>query len=212
MHNQTVSRAASQAGIAIGPILFVVAILAILATAIAAGSSTFSSNASQESNRVNAGSMLQIGQTLKLGTDRVIGLGTIATAVTQTGAATAQDIFSVTGGGMTFPSTALANVPATDAWVYTWGAVNNIGTIAVDKLAILAVNVGVCNQINAIVGGPATTTGFAAAPATWLTGPANLTNWDAGVGANTLSGKLAGCFQAITNSPGFYFYQVLAAQ
>lgn len=45
-------------GIAIGPILFVVAILAILATAIAAGSSTFASNASQETNRTNSGSMI----------------------------------------------------------------------------------------------------------------------------------------------------------
>lgn len=201
-----------QDGIAIGPILFVVAILAILATAIAAGSSTFTVNASQETNRVNATALLQIGQTLKLGTDRVISFGTPGTSVTTTGAATTADIFSFTGGGLTFPSTALASAPATDAWVYTWAPVTNIGTTAVDKIALLKVNQGVCNQINAIINGPATTTGFAAAPATWFTGPANMTNWDAGTGAGTLDGKLNGCFQAITNSPGYYFYQVLVSQ
>ncbi len=212
MTNSVRTRLDSQAGIAIGPILFVVAILAILATAIAAGSSTFTTNASQETNRVNATAMLQIGSTLKLGADRVIGLGTAGTAVTTTGAATIADLFSITGGGLTFPSTALASTPATDAWVYTWGPVTNVGTTAVDKLAILKVNQGVCDQINKIVNGPATTTGFAAAPATWYSGPVNLTNWDAGTGAGTLDGKLAGCFQAITNSPGYYFYQVLVSQ
>ena len=213
MQQESMNRVGSKAGIAIGPILFVVAILAILATAIAAGSSTFSSNASQETNRTNAGSMLQIGQTLKLGTDRVIGLGTLATAVTQTGAATAQDLFSVTGGGMTFPSTALAVTPATSTWAYLWAPVTNIGTTSADKIAVLPVNQGVCDQINRIVNGPTTTpTGFAPSAATWYTAGANITNWDTGTGANTLSGKLAGCFQAITSSPGFYFYQVLAAQ
>ena len=202
-----------QAGIAIGPILFVVAILAILATAIAAGSSTFTTNASQETNRVNATAMLQIGSTLKLGTDRVVGLGTAGTAVTTTAAATIADIFSITGGGLTFPSTALSSTPASDTWQYTWGPVTNVGTAAVDKLAVLKVNQGVCEQINKIVNGPtAAPTGFAAAPATWFTGPVNLTNWDTGTGVNTLDGKLAGCFQAITNSPGFYFYQVLVSQ
>ena len=207
------SRLSVDAGIAIGPILFVVAILAILATAIAAGSSTFTTNASQETNRVNATAMLQIGSTLKLGTDRVVGLGTAGTAVTTTAAATIADIFSITGGGLTFPSTALSSTPASDVWKYTWGPVTNVGTAAVDKLAILKVNQGVCDQINKIVNGPATTpTGFNPAPATWYTTPTNMTNWDAGVGANTLDGKLAGCFQAITTNPGYYFYQVLVSQ
>src|ERR1043166_909263 len=61
-----------EAGIAIGPILFVVAILASLATAIAAGSSTFATNASQETNRTNAAAMISIGQNLKMGVDRIV--------------------------------------------------------------------------------------------------------------------------------------------
>ncbi|MBY0428275.1 MAG: hypothetical protein K2Q32_03560 [Alphaproteobacteria bacterium] len=212
MHRSARPRFHSQAGIAIGPILFVVAILAILATAIAAGSSTFTTNASQETARVNATAMLQIGSTLKLGTDRVIGLGTLGSAVTFTGAATTADIFSITGGGLTFPSTALAATPATDTWKYVTAPVTNIGTTAVDTIAVLKVSSAVCDQINKIVNGPTTTpTGFAPSSATWFTASAGMTNWDAGTGANTLDGKLAGCFNAITNSPGTYFYQVLVA-
>ncbi len=213
MQNSVQPRLTSQAGIAIGPILFVVAILAILATAIAAGSSTFTTNASQETNRVNATAMLQIGSTLKLGTDRVIGLGTAGAAVTTTGAATIADIYSITGGGLTFPSTALAATPATNTWAYLWAPVTNIGTTAIDKIAVLPVTQGVCDQVNKIVNGPTTTpTGFAPSAATWYSAGVSITNWDTGTGANTLDGKLAGCFQAITNSPGYYFYQVLASQ
>ncbi|MBY0428274.1 MAG: hypothetical protein K2Q32_03555, partial [Alphaproteobacteria bacterium] len=145
------SRYSSQAGIAIGPILFVVAILAILATAIAAGGSTFTTNASQETARVNSMAMLQIGQSLKLGTDRVLTLGTLGPAVTFTGAATIADIFSTTGGGLTFPSTALAANPSSDTWKYITAPVTNIGTAAADTIAVLPVSTAVCDQINKLV-------------------------------------------------------------
>ena len=206
------SRLPFEAGIAIGPILFVVAILAIIATAIGASTSTFGVNALQETNRVNAMAMIHIGSTLKLGADRVIGLGAQNTQVTTTGAATQFDIFYITGGGLTFPSVALASNPASDTWVYTWAPVTNIGTAAVDKIAVLKINLGVCDQINKMVNGPVTTTGFAPSPSDWFTTPTNMTNWDAGVGAGTLDSKRAGCFQAITNSPGYYFYEILIPQ
>jgi hypothetical protein len=70
------NRFARQSGIAIGPILFIVAILAILATAIAAGSSTFATSSGQEAARTNAAALIQIGQNLKLGADRLITMGT----------------------------------------------------------------------------------------------------------------------------------------
>lgn len=207
------SRYSSQAGIAIGPILFVVAILAILATAIAAGSSTFTTNASQETARVNSMAMLQIGQSLKLGADRVLTLGTLGPAVTFTGAATIADIFSITGGGLTKPSTALAATPATDTWAYITAPVRNIGTAAADTIAVLPVTTAVCDQINKLVNGPTSTpTGFAPSAGTWYSASAGMTNWDTGVGVSTLDGKLSGCFQAITSSPGTYFYQVLISQ
>lgn len=212
MTNSAQLRLGTNAGIAIGPILFVVALLAILATAIAASTSTFAINASQETNRVNATAMLHLGQSLKLGTDRVIELGTEGNAVTTTGAASQTDIFSLLGGGLTFPSTSLAAAPATDRWVYTWAPVTNIGTAALDKIAVLPITQGVCNEINKMINGPATTTGFAPSAPTWYSASVNFTNWDTGVGVGTLDGKLAGCFQAITNSPGYYFYQVMVSQ
>lgn len=58
------SRLPFEAGIAVGPILFVVAILAIIATANGASTSTLGVNASQETNRVNAMAMIHIGSTL----------------------------------------------------------------------------------------------------------------------------------------------------
>src|ERR1051326_2654866 len=121
-----------QAGIAIGPILFIVAILAILATAIAAGSSTFATNSSQETNRTNAAEMIQIGQNLKLGVDRIVALGTTLANVDINSQNTTGNIalFSPTGGGLVPPSTTLSSTPGTDTWIYTWGAVTNLGTTA----------------------------------------------------------------------------------
>lgn len=204
------SRYNSQSGIAIGPILFVVAILAILATAIIAGTSTFTANTTQETARVNSMAMLQIGSSLKIGTDRVLTLGTLGPAVTFTGASTSADIFSITGGGLTLPSTALANTPSSDTWGYTTAPVRNIGTAAVDRIAVLRVNTAVCDQINRIVNGPATTPTAFAATSSWFT--TGTTVWDTGVGVNTLDGKLAGCFQTSTAPAGTYFYQVLISQ
>lgn len=206
------SRRSVEAGIAIGPILFVVAILAILATAITASTANFGVGASQETNRVNAMALLHIGSSLKLGADRVMGLGAQANQVTTTGAATYVDMFYVNGGGLTFPSVALAANPASDTWLYTWVPVTHIGTASPDMVAVLKISQGVCDEINRIINGPATTTGFTPAPANWFTGPATMTNWDAGVGVGTLDSKRVGCFQALNNSPGYYFYQILIPQ
>ncbi|HVY12990.1 MAG TPA: hypothetical protein VHB73_05435, partial [Alphaproteobacteria bacterium] len=96
----------NESGIAIGPILFIIAILAILATAIAAGSSTFATNSSQETNRTNASAMVQIGQNLKMGMDRLMALGTsmanIDTNASNTSANNA--LFSPIGGGLIPPA------------------------------------------------------------------------------------------------------------
>ena len=199
-------RLSNQAGIAIGPILFVVAILAILATAIAAGSSTFATNASQETNRTNAGAILQIGQTLKLGVDRIIGLGAPLANVTLTGAASSSDVFYITGGGLTAPSTALAATPATDAWIYSFAPVAGIGTATTDKVAFLRVTQGVCDQIN-ILGANTTTNATGYDPTGTGITSANVPAWDP-----LMTGKLAGCIRTITTTPGYWFFQVLAPQ
>src|SRR5580658_2534770 len=60
------------AGIAIGPILFIIAILGILAAAIAAGSGSFTSGTTAESSKTKAAALIQIGENLKIGMDRLI--------------------------------------------------------------------------------------------------------------------------------------------
>lgn len=204
-------RSAPEAGIAIGPILFVVAILAILATAIAAGSSTFATNASQETNRTNAAAMVQLGQNMKLSVDRIVALGVNVANVDINSSNTTGNaaLFSVTGGGMVPPSRALAATPATDDWIYTWGAVAGLGSATGERVALLRVNLGVCNQINTQSGVTYTLAGIDYGT---FNNTTNLTttNWPAG-----LNGKMVGCFQndnADNTYDGYYFYQVLAVQ
>ena len=199
-----------EAGIAIGPILFVVAILAILATAIAAGSSTFATNASQETNRTNAAAMISIGQNLKMGVDRIVALGTsIANVDINSANTTANNaLFSPTGGGLVPPAVSLSATPGSDTWIYSWVAVTNLGTTALERIALLRVNQGVCDQINTQTG----STTPSAADLGAFSNTTNLTsaNWSAG-----LAGKMVGCLNNDTTgsaNDGYYFYQVLAVQ
>jgi hypothetical protein len=201
-------------GIAIGPILFIIAILAILATAIAAGSSTFATSSGQESNRTNAASMISIGQNLKMGVDRIVALGTSLTNVDINSANTTSNtaLFSPLGGGLVPPSTALASNPSSDTWIYTWGAVTNLGSTAVERIAALKVNSGVCDQINTQAGNGATPSATALgniANATSSTDTANsFSAWPAGLAA-----KMLGCVNNSSGgAAGTYFYQVLGVQ
>lgn len=198
----------TQAGIAIGPILFVVAILAILATAIAAGSSTFATSSGQETNRVNAASMIQIGQNLKMGVDRITALGTAIANVDINASNTTGNsaIFSPTGGGLVPPSTSLSN-SGSDAWIYTWADAANIGssgTTGRERVALLKVTQGVCDQINSQTGNGSTPS---AADYGNFSNTVNLTAWPTG-----LEGKMVGCFNSNGGTAGYYFYQILAVQ
>jgi hypothetical protein len=61
----------NQDGIALGPILFIIAILAVLAGAIAAGSGSFTANTSAESAKVMAGAILNYADQVQAGVDMV---------------------------------------------------------------------------------------------------------------------------------------------
>jgi hypothetical protein len=204
---QLPNRINSQAGIAIGPILFIVAIMAILATAIAAGSSTFATSSGGEANRTNSAALIQIGQNLKMGVDRITALGTPLTSVVinATNTVNTVDLFAPSGGGLVAPSSTLS-VTGTEPWRYLYSAVTNLGTSGVERLAMLKVTQGVCAQINVQAGntgtlgadmgnGIDTNTNVAAA-------------WPVG-----LEGKMMGCVDN-TNGGGntYYFYQVLGVQ
>jgi hypothetical protein len=196
-------------GIAIGPILFVVAILAILATAIAAGSSTFATNASQETNRTNAAALVQIGQSLKTGVDRIVALGTPVANVDINASNTSSNtaLFSPLGGGLIPPSTTLAATPASDAWVYTYANWAGLGSNTEERLALLRVTTGVCNQINTQVGVVYTLAGVDYGA---FDNTTNLTTTNLPAAFN---GKMTGCIQNSNGSAtGTYLYQILAVQ
>jgi hypothetical protein len=205
-------RFAGNAGIAIGPILFIIAVLAILAAAIAAGSGSFTAGTSTESNNTKASALIQMGENLKVGMDRImmensVAFGSVKINVSNT--VNNVDLFSPTGGGITIPSVTMANNPASDVWLYPTGAVPGMGTTAVDQLAVLKVSSGVCDSINAKANSLSATPAvndlgnFAATAATIPSAA-----WPA-----ALTGHPIGCVNNNdTGSNGFYFYEVLAVQ
>ncbi len=207
-------RLAGDAGIAIGPILFIIAILGILAAAIAAGSGSFTASTSSEGNKTKAATLIEIGQNIKIGFDRIIGTAnatfdsssdTVNIDPNDTTATT--DLFSPTGGGVVAPSVTLANDPTTDTWLYPLIAIPKLGTTAGNRLAMLKVSSAVCTEINSKANGIATPAvadldDFTAA----TLNPA--TNWPA-----AMDGKMVGCVQNNdAASTGYYFYQVLGVR
>ncbi|HEY8126597.1 MAG TPA: hypothetical protein VIF88_14390 [Methylocystis sp.] len=62
----------NQDGIALGPILFIIAILAILAAAIAAGAGGFTANTSAEQAKSNAEALVQYADQLKMAVQKVM--------------------------------------------------------------------------------------------------------------------------------------------
>lgn len=214
------NRLAPNAGIAIGPILFIIAILGILAAAIAAGSGSFTTSTSGESNRTKASAIIEIGQNLMVGFSRVLSNGTDFSAVVldPTNTTTTTSLFSPIGGGVAPPSVTLANDPATDKWYYPLVAIKGIGTSSGSRLAVLHVSPAVCDEINS------------KANATAVTSTAGASVAGAGLGdfaSSTIiddaanwphDGKSIGCVKnsdATTSGPpahSYFFYQVLGVQ
>jgi hypothetical protein len=161
--------------------------------------------------------MIQIGESLKIGMDRIVmedaidptTVDTNYQNVTQT-----NQLFSPTGGGITAPSISMANNPASDQWYYVTGPVNGFGTSASEVFAVLRVAPGVCSEINN------RSTGTSATPAgadlgnfaSQETVSANtVTNWPGS--SPNLSGVGTGCVNNTnTGSLGTYYYQILAIQ
>ena len=63
----------NQRGIVIGPILAVVALLAVLASAIAAGSGSFNGDTSAVKAKAQATAILEYAHEVKFAVDRVLG-------------------------------------------------------------------------------------------------------------------------------------------
>lgn len=198
------------AGIAIGPILFVVAILGILAAAIAAGSGSFTGSSNTEAARTKAAALIQIGQNLKIGADRLSGLGYDADTITidPTSTTNDNDMFSPSGGGVVAPSVTMANNPSVDSWRYTHIEITNLGTTSTELVAVIPVALNVCDQINskanAINTSANSTAGLSGDIGDLTISPSGATEWP-----TLLAGKPTGCFRGTGTSTGYWYYQVL---
>lgn len=212
------TRLAGDAGIAIGPILFIIAVLGILAAAIAAGSGSFTTSTTSESNRARASALIDMGQNLKVGFDRIVGNGVDFddVVINPDNTSTANDLFSPLGGGIGAPSVTMGATPGTDIWHYPLIAIPKLGTASGSRVGVLRVTDGVCDEINARTN--ALTAGYAHGAAIdlgdfggdqdTLVSPGN--NWPA-----SLQGRPTGCVENLnsdTISAGFYFYQVMGIQ
>ncbi len=106
-----------QRGIAIAPILFIVAILAVLAAAVAAGSGAFNGDISAVSAKAQAAAILEYAEQVKMAVDRVRGHGCsdtqisfenpIVSGYTNPNAPSNKSchVFDVNGGGITWKNT-----------------------------------------------------------------------------------------------------------
>ncbi len=82
---------------------FIIAILAILAAAIAAGSGSFTAPTASEGAKTKSSALIQMGDNLKIGMDRLtmensVGWGQWNISVSNTDTANNNDLFSPSGG------------------------------------------------------------------------------------------------------------------
>lgn len=211
------ARLASDAGIAIGPILFIISVLGILAAAIAAGSGSFSTGTASEGNRAKAAALIDIGQSLKIGFDRVLGndVEFSKIVIDPDNTSDAEDLFSPTGGGISPPSITMGADTTSDVWHYPLIAIPKLGTSAGSRVAVLQVTKGVCDELNQKIA--ALTPGTIIAGTTPDLGDfADETNVNtASAWPLSLQGKMLGCVynaDDTTIDAGYYFYQVLGVQ
>lgn len=168
---------ASQSGIAIGPILFIVAILAVLASAIAAGSGAFNSDTSAVKAKAQASAILEYANEVKFAVDRVRGHGCsdeqvsfenpiVSGYYTNSNAPSDKSchVFNVNGGGIIYkspPTTALDRA-AYDAatasgkifgiYHFSDSGISGIGSSNADLVMALPwISKDVCLQINKLV-------------------------------------------------------------
>ena len=217
-------RNGSGAGVAIGPILFILAVLALLAAAIATSIEEPASASMVEGNRTKALALMRIGENLKFGMDRIVlgnGLSPTAVDTNVSDTASSNQLFSPTGGGIAPPSTSMANNPLVDKWYCPQGPIAGFGVGGASKtvLAVLPISLDVCAEINnksvgaavvpvgAALGDFAASPGVVSAPfAQWPTTP-KLVSVSMGCVNNT-----SVTVSASGPTSPYFFYQVLAIQ
>ena len=204
-------RPPGDSGIALGPILFIVAILGILAAAIAASSGSFTGRSNAEAASSKASALIQIGLILQVGAERMVGAGTDFDTVNidPTSTSNTNDLFAPAGGGVNTPSITLANDPATDIWHYPFAAMPQLGTTATERVALLRVALDICDQVNVKANAISTTASDSSmtndigdVTVATLAGAAN---WP-----TPLLGKESGCLRNTNvTTPGYFYFQIL---
>ncbi len=203
----------------VGPALFIMAVLALLAASVAAMIGNPKRGMIDEENRTKVLALIRAGENLKLGMDRVmLGKGVSAADVDMaiSDLASPNQLFSPVGGGIAPPSTGMANNPSVDKWLFPKGNITGLGLgTSTVVMAVLAVSEGVCAAVNkkavgeAFLPGKALLGDFGAAvlsvaPGQW---PHRLFSAPMGCVAN--SGVRVDA--AGPTSP-YFFYQVLAME
>lgn len=214
MRFRKMRRFAADAGIALGPILFILAILGILAAAIAASSGSFSGNSSNEAARTNASALIQIGNLLKVGFSRLIGSGVEFDSIIIDPNSTVNDtdLFSPSGGSVNVPMNTLANNPVTDIWRYPLAALPQMGTSATDRIALLKVSKALCNQINIKTNAISTDPDDSSLVAD-IGDITAVTLTGASAWPTPLIGQEMGCLKnSNATTPGYFYFQVLGVR
>ncbi len=201
----------------VGPVLFIMAVLAILAAAVAAMTGTPKGAAFEGVNRAKALALLGAGESLKLGIDRVtLGNGLRAADVDLSVGAGENQLFSPVGGGIAPPSVGMANNPMADKWLYPKGIVVGLG-LGTNRamLAVLPVSSGVCAEVNE----KSTGTPFVPEKSDLGDFAAGVVSAAYGAWPAPIASSFAGCVQNASVSVGeegptsaYFFYQVLAVQ
>jgi hypothetical protein len=159
MSNNNAARIPLNAGIAIGPILFVVAILAVLVGAIAAGSGGFGSSTADEAARVRASTIIQQAVTIKAAFDRIVVNGTdpLDVVVAETGftATSLAALYGTAGGGITIQNPPREAVAANATWRFVPDAdLPDIGAAGdTDFITVIQVTQQTCNALNDLIFG-----------------------------------------------------------
>lgn len=198
-------------GIAIGPILFIIAVLGVLAAAIAASSGSFSTSTTSTSGDIKASALIEVGQNLKIGFERISASVPYAD-IGMTGTTASTDLFSPSGGGITKPS---PSIDIGTPWYY-WDVTSSelkIGSgISPNKMAFYHVRYETCKSLNKKLRN--TTTIPAVIPMSGRIEDVSPDAW-----TNELQGQLAGCFLEMIWDPhdpplegDYWFYQVLGIQ
>ncbi len=224
-------RPALSAGIAIGPILFVVAILAVLVAALAAGSGGFTASTTTDTARTNAAALIQQGQNIMMGAQRILGGGTAtAEQVRGVGVSTTDTsgngIFTAAGGGVPPQNPPGGSVAASAAWAIGTAYLGGVGVTGTpadnstsataagaDLVAWIQVTQTTCQQINRILTGTAagywivaSGGGAAQVGTARLDTTTNITNY----GSLAIGGRTQACVANQADAV-YIYYQLLSA-